>query len=174
LENLAQGSALLTLLLLAREHFRAIFDAMLRDPLESLLDIYLIVPTQFQWIIDSPVGGVNRHHVVREAIMLGPRDEPLPEPGKVLAVFLIVRIIHDQDRVFLGSRLRVFAQPFQATFVNRGSRPRVLGEKTVEATLVLDLNHERPIDRLNGFVLGNEPTCQVALKVFKLLRANKS
>src|SRR6266542_1868883 len=171
LENLAQIFALLTLLLLASQHFRAIFDAVLGDPLERLLDIHLIVPTQFQWIIDSPVGVVNRHHVVREAIAFGARDEPLSEQWKVLAVFLIVSIIHDQDRVLLGSRRRVFAQQFQATFVNRGSRPRVLGEKTIEAALVLDLNHERPIDRLNSFVLGNEQTCHVALTVFKLLRA---
>src|SRR6266508_3448188 len=173
LENLAQIFALLTLLLLASQHFRAIFDAVLGDPLERLLDIHLIVPTQFQWIIDSPVGVVNRHHVVREAITFGARDEPLSEQWKVLAVLLIVSIIHDQDRVLLGSRRRVFTQQFQATFVNRGSRPRVLGEKTIEAALVLDLNHERPIDRLNGFVLGNEQTCQVALKVFKLLRAEQ-
>src|SRR6266508_2824951 len=173
LENLAQIFALLTLLLLASQHFRSIFDAVLGDPLERLLDIHLIVPTQFQWIIDSPVGVVNRHHVVREAIAFGARDEPLSEQWKVLAVFLIVSIIHDQDRVLLGSRRRVFAQQFQATFVNRGSRPRVLGEKTIEAALVLDLNHERPIGRLNSFVLGNEQTCQVALKVFKLLRAEQ-
>src|SRR5574342_8953 len=163
LENITQIFALLALLLLAVKHFRAIFDAVLFDPLDGLLDIHLIIPAQFQRIIDLPVSIVNRYHVMREAITFGAWDVPVPEQWEVLAVFLIVRIIHDQDRVLLGSRRRVFAQQIQATFVNRSGRPWIFGEIAIEATLVLDLNHEGPIDCLNGFVLGNEQTCQVAL-----------
>jgi len=159
LENVTQAFALLALLLLTRQHLRSIFDPVLFDLLDGLLDVHLIVPAQFQWIIDLSIGIVSRHHVMREAIPFGARNELLSEQWKVLAVLLIVSIIHDQDRVLLGSRRRVLAQQFQAAFVDRSRRPRVLGEKTVEAALVLGLNHERPIDRLNGFVLGNEQTC---------------
>src|SRR5919109_1102337 len=169
LENLTQVFAFLALLLLTFEHLRAIFDRVLLEPLDGFLDIHLFIPAQFQGIIDVPVSIVDRYHVVREAVAFGAGNIPFAEQRKVLAEFLIVGIIYNQDRMLLGSCRRVFAQQFQAALIDRSRRPGVLGEKTVEAALVLDLNHKRAIDRLNGFVLANKQTCQVASKMFKLL-----
>src|ERR671914_799121 len=129
LENLTQVFAFLALLLLTFKHLRAVFDRVLLEPLDGFLDIHLLIPAQFQWIIDLPVSVVDRR--------------------------------------------RVFAQQFQAALIDRSRRPGVLGEKTVEAALVLDLHHKRPIDRLNGFVLGHKQTRQVASKMFKLLWAKQ-
>src|SRR5919106_6446341 len=173
LENLTQVFAFLALLLLTFEHLRAIFDRVLLEPLDGFLDIHLFIPAQFQGIIDVPVSVVDRHHVVREAVAFGAGNVPVAEQRKVLAKFLIVGIIDNQNRVLLGSCRRVFAQQFQSALIDRSRRPGVLGEKTVEAALVLDLHHKRAIDRLNGFVLANKQTCQVASKMFKLLGAKQ-
>ena len=116
-----------------------------------------------------PVSVVDCHHVVREAVAFGAGNVPFAEQRKVLAEFLIVGIIDNQNRMLLGSCCRVFAQQFQAALIDRGRRPGVFGEKTVEAALVLDLHHKCPIDRLNGFVLGNKQTSQVTSKMLKLL-----
>src|SRR5688572_5399778 len=172
-ENLTQVFAFLALLLLTFEHLRAIFDLVLLEPLDGFLNIHLFIPAQFQGIIDVPVSVVDRHHVVREAVAFGAGNVPVAEQWKVLAKFLIVGIIDNQNRVLFGSCRRVFAQQFQAALIDRSRRPGILGEKTVEAALVLDLNHKRAIDRLNGFVLANKQTCQVASKMFKLLGAKQ-
>jgi hypothetical protein len=144
---------------------------VLLEPLDGFLNIHLFIPAQFQGIIDLPVSIVDRHHVVREALAFGAGNVPLAEQRKGLAEFLSVGIIDKQDRRLLGSCRRVFTQQFQAALIDRSHRPRVLGEKTVEAALVLDLNPKRPIDRLNGFVLANKQTPQVASKMLKLLWA---
>src|SRR5919108_4298573 len=147
LENLTQVAAFLALLLLTFEHLRAVFDRVFLEPLDGFLNIHLFIPAQFHWIIDVPVSVVDRHHVVREAVAFGAGNVPVAEQPEVLAKFLIVGIIKNQNRVLLGSCRRVFAQQFQAALIDRSPRPGVLGEKTVEAALVLDLHHKRPIDR---------------------------
>ena len=113
----------------------------------GFLNIHLFIPAQFQGIIDVPVSVVDRHHVVREAVAFGAGNVPVAEQWKVLAKFLIVGIIDNQNRVLFGSCRRVLAQQFQAALIDRSRRPGILGEKTVEAALVLDLNHKRAIDR---------------------------
>src|SRR5918999_1645844 len=173
LENLTQVFAFLALLLLTFEHLRAVFDLVLFEPLDGFLNIHLFIPAQLQGIIDVPVSVVDRHHVVREAVAFGAGNVPFAEQRKVLAEFLIVGILDNQNRVLLGSCRRVVAQQFQSALIDRSRRPGVLGEKTVEAALVLDLHHKRTIDRLNGFVLANKQTSQVASKMFKLLWAKQ-
>src|SRR5262249_53420048 len=78
-----------------------------------------------------------------------------------------------QTRLLLWTGSWVLAQPLPPPRIDCRTRPLILGEKPVQAALVVDLDHEQSIDPLNGLVVRHEQTAQVTLKMLELLRAKQ-